>query len=157
MTMTDTRNPGGDPTGLLQSLRQHGEGSLLDYVIASKFARAFIGSVLKAVANVNAGRTSRDLGVAAVQADCRYYAGVLSGRLQLDGYSIDPSWHPAGLASHIREVTDIKLDGEDAIEEFLALVAHGVFDVLRKPEGEQEAGIDALVVKTSSVLVGVHV
>jgi len=145
----DRKNPGADPTGLLQSIAGQSPQSLLRPDVLGRFVRAFLGDLLRAVDDVNSGRVSKDLGVASTQASCGYYSGVLSGRVKLDGFETDAHWHPSGLASFLRKnlgnrVMVTKSD-EDVISESLALLAHALFAILSLPEDQREPAVDRLV------------
>lgn len=155
------RNPGGDGTGLMQSLRSQGENSLLKADVIGRLVRRLIKDVMNTITDSNAGRISVALGRATVEARCGYYAGVLSGRIKLEGFDTDPSWHPTGLADFIRsqphEHITVTQSDEHVITEALALIVLASYRVLEMPESEQNAGIDQVVSYGVGLLGGIPI
>lgn len=153
--MTTRRNPGGDATGLMQSLQAQPENSLLRSDVAERFVRWFVFRVFRAV-----GDQVR-LGSASVEADCGYAARILMGVIRESKYSTDPSWHPAGLAAFIRAEFSDRINPEWGDEEVLtnamAMLALRCYKAIEAPEDEQEAMVDALVADGVSMLLGVSV
>lgn len=152
--MANERNPGGDPTGLLQSLRAQDASSLLRHDVADRFVRDFVSKVFKAVAD------PVRLGAASVEAECGFSARVLSGTAVAAGYSIDPAWHPAGLAAFLRSAFPAQIrateSDEQAIASAFALMALAAYKILEEPAAEQEGHVDALVADGVAMLLGVR-
>ena len=143
--MAIERNPGGDATGLLQSLRAQDGNSLLASANLGKMIRRFIAGALDAVARSTSGQMSRELGVATVQASCRYFARQMTGAVPGD-YSLDGKWFSAGLAAHLRSALPATGSDEDVIAEAWASVANHVFEIVKlESEDEQKKAIDDLV------------
>lgn len=152
MTKMDERNPGGDATGLLQSMGD--EHSLNRAENLGALIRKFIAQTLDAVHRSSAGQISRELGVATVQANCRYYARQLTGAT--DGkYTIDGAWFPKGVAAHLRTELDVEGDDEKVISEAFASIAHHVFEIAKMDdENEAKTAIDGLVRASMLLLSG---
>lgn len=141
--MANERNPGGDPTGLLQSLNATDETSLLRAENIGALVRKYISQTLDAVYRVSTGQISHGLSVASAQVNCGYYARILTGKVQ-DKYSIDGNWYPVGLAKHLRKELGVEGDDEKVISEAFAAITHHVFRILEEEDGD-EAAIDELV------------
>ena len=145
--MTD-RNPGGDATGLMQSLRKQDDpASLLLAENLGQMIRKFIHGVITAVADANEGKIERELGVASVQADSRYYARQMTGAVAGD-YKPDGDWYPKGCAAFLRQHLRAKGDDEEVLAEGWASVAHHVFAIVQMPEDQQQRAVDDLVKAT---------
>ena len=150
--MTNERNPGGDASGLMMSLGD--ETSLTRPENIGALIRRFISGVLDAVSRASDGQISRELGVATVQASCRYYAGILSGRIS-SKYNVDGAWFPVGLAGHLRKEIGASGSDEDVIAEAFGSIAHHVFAVTElSDEGDAQKGIDDLVRDSMMLLSG---
>lgn len=152
-TKMDKRNPGGDATGLLQSMDD--ERSLNRAENLGAVVRKFVAIVLNAVSDASDGKISRELGIATVQASCDYYAGLLTGRISGD-YSVDGAWFPNGLAAHLRTELDVDGDAEEVISSAFASIAHHLFEIVQMDDEEaSQNAVDDLVRASMLLLSGV--
>lgn len=151
MTKMDKRNPGGDATGLLQSMGD--ERSLHHAENLGGLIRKFIAQTLDAVHRASTGQISRELGVATVQANCRHYARQLTGSTD-SKYTIDGAWFPKGLAAHLRTELDVEGDDEKVISEAFASIAHHVFEIVEMDETSSQKAVDDLVHASMILLSG---
>ena len=140
--MAIERNPGSDATGLLQSMGD--ESSLRRAENLGALVRRFIAGVLDAVARASDGQITRELGVATVQSSCRYFAGLLTGRIPGD-YTVDGAWFPNGLAAHLRTELETDGDAEEVISSAFASIAHHVFEIAEMDEASAQKAVDDLV------------
>lgn len=140
--MAIERNPGADATGLLQSMGD--ESSLHRAENLGALVRRFIAGVLDAVARASDGQITRELGVATVQSSCRYFAGLLTGRIPGD-YTVDGAWFPNGLAAHLRTELETDGDAEEVISSAFASIAHHVFEIAEMDEASAQKAVDDLV------------
>lgn len=141
--MAIERNPGGDATGLLQSMGD--DGSLRRAENLGALVRKFIAGVLDAVSRASDGQITRELGVATVQSSCRYFAGLLTGRIPGD-YTVDGAWFPNGLAAHLRTELDTDGDAEEVISSAFASIAHHVFEIAEMDDdAAAQESVDGLV------------
>lgn len=140
--MAIERNPGADATGLLQSMGD--ESSLRRAENLGALVRRFIAGVLDAVARASDGQITRELGVATVQSSCRYFAGLLTGRIPGD-YTVDGAWFPNGLAAHLRTELETDGDAEEVISSAFASIAHHVFEIAEMDEASAQKAVDDLV------------
>lgn len=140
--MAIERNPGADATGLLQSMGD--ESSLRRAENLGALVRRFIAGVLDAVARASDGQITRELGVATVQSSCRYFAGLLTGRIPGD-YTMDGAWFPNGLAAHLRTELETDGDAEEVISSAFASIAHHVFEIAEMDEASAQKAVDDLV------------
>lgn len=155
MSMANERNPGGDATGLLQSLKATGETSLLRPENLGAVVRKFIAGVLDAVERASREQISRELGIATVQASCGYFAGILTGRIASD-YTVDGKWFPDGLAAHLRQELETDGDAEEVIGKAFSAIAQHVFQIVEiEGEDEGQKAIDELVRASIMLLSGI--
>lgn len=140
--MAIERNPGADATGLLQSMGD--ESSLHRAENLGALVRRFIAGVLDAVARASDGQITRELGVATVQSSCRYFAGLLTGRIPGD-YTVDGAWFPNGLAAHLRTELETDGDAEEVISSAFASISHHVFEIAEMDEASAQKAVDDLV------------
>lgn len=158
--MSEARNPGGDATGLIQSLRQNKSAgpSLVDALVVESLVRGFLGRVFGRISAFAEGKVTRGLASSADQADCLYMAGHFSGRI--GDYSVQPGWNPSGLAQSLRVALAGEIDpsesDESVISQLFALAVHRVYQVVSLPEDEQEPAVDALLRLTVMLLLGVR-
>lgn len=150
----DERNPGGDATGLLKSMDD--ELSLNRAENLGALIRKFIAQTLEAVHHTSAGRISRELGVATVQANCSTYARQLTGSKD-SKYTIDGGWFPKGVAAHLRTELDVEGDDEKVISEAFASIAHHVFEIAQMDnEKAAQKAIDELIRASVLLLSGIN-
>lgn len=145
-------NPGADATGLLQSMGD--ESSLRRAENLGALIRKFIAQTLDAVHRASAGQISRELGVATVQANCRYYARQLTGATE-GKFTIDGAWFPNGLAAHLRTELGVDGDAEEVISSAFASIAHHVFEIVEMDEESAQKAVDDLVRATVMLLSGI--
>lgn len=150
--MANERNPGGDATGLLQSMGD--EKSLRRPENLGALVRRFVAGVLDAVSRASEGQITRELGVATVQSSCRYFAGLLTGRVAGD-FTVDGAWYPTGLAAHLRTELDTEGDAEEVISSAFASIAHHVFEIAEMDdEDAAQKAVDDLVRASMLLLSG---
>lgn len=146
-------NPGANATGLLQSMGD--EKSLHRAQNLGALVRKFIAGVLDAVSRASDGQITRELGVATVQSSCRYFAGLLTGRIPGD-YTVDGAWFPNGLAAHLHTELEADGDAEDVISSAFASIAHHVFEIAEMDDdAAAQESIDGLVRASVLLLSGI--
>lgn len=151
--MTDRERDKADPTGLVQSLQeQDNSGSLLMAPVIDQLVRRFIADVVDVLDKAQREGINREAGAATVEANSRYYAGVMTGRVALDGFHGGGDWLVRGLPLYLAAHHGIRVAGEEAIAEAFAKIAQRVFAIVTKPEGH-EAQLDRLV-RSSVALFG---
>ncbi|MDR0528822.1 MAG: hypothetical protein LBG69_04340 [Zoogloeaceae bacterium] len=116
--MSESLDTKSDATGLLRSISERSTSLLQPAVLESAFRR-FARGVFSHLQGVLDGRVTRENFPSIVLSHCEYASGVLSGRLKAhEGYTIDGSWLPYGLAAYLRGEHGIKgeidpfLDGD---------------------------------------------
>ena len=98
------RNPGGDATGLVQSMQANGPDSLLRAENVGAVVRTFLGEVFNSLERVGAGQISRDLGVATVQPQENAEAAMTSARESMEANAAENQAHEAQPAAETASV-----------------------------------------------------
>ena len=143
-----------NPTGLVQSMQmQEHPGSLLGAPAIGRLVRQFIAEVLDALDKARREGLTRDAGAAVVEASSRYFAGVMTGRIQREGFSGGGDWLERGLPHYLREHHGIGSEGEEAIAEAFAKIAKRVFQIVTRPLPPEPA-LDRLVASSVALFGG---
>lgn len=142
-----------DPTGIVQSLQaQSARGSLLAGRTLDRLVREFIAEVLDVLEKAQREGISQGGGAAVVEASCRLFAGVMTGRVPRPGFVGGGDWLERGLPRYLQAHHDIDSDGEEAIAEAFAKIAQRLFKIVQLPM-PPEAALDRLV-RSSVALFG---
>ncbi|HLF96263.1 MAG TPA: hypothetical protein VI457_03890 [Methylococcaceae bacterium] len=162
----EKRNPGGDATGLLQSLRSQDEKSLLLSGNIEVLVRKFLSEVFSAVEAGSKGYVSRERAISTIQNNCLYYARIFTGEtktVHFGGveveYTTDSKWHPTGLAAFIRKEMGMPPDvaDDEAIADAWASLAKSALQIVESYGSDSERAVDALVAHGVRLFSGIKV